>query len=86
MVELAPNTSVYLYQKQYEIALSKIKFNERTLLRDGTPAARYLLSTFYSKSELVNATIRNMDTECNVYQGYVPLNKVIIYAIEGLYH
>ncbi|XP_062593938.1 uncharacterized protein LOC134255432 isoform X4 [Saccostrea cucullata] len=82
MVELAPNTSVCLYQKQYEIAMNKIKFNEKTQSRDGTPAARYLLSTFYSKSELVNATIRNTDSDCNVYQGYVPLNKSIIYAIE----
>nr|XP_022329404.1 uncharacterized protein LOC111128076 isoform X3 [Crassostrea virginica]XP_022329487.1 uncharacterized protein LOC111128076 isoform X3 [Crassostrea virginica] len=82
MVELAPNTSVYLYRKQYEIAMSKIKFNEKNQARDGTPAARYLLSTFYDKSELINATIRNTDGDCNVYPGYTPLNRVIIYAIE----
>uniref|UniRef100_A0A8W8MZT6 BTB domain-containing protein n=1 Tax=Magallana gigas TaxID=29159 RepID=A0A8W8MZT6_MAGGI len=82
MVELAPNTSVYLYRKQYETALSKIKFNEKTQSRDGTPAARYLLSTFYDKSELINATIRNTEGDYNLYQGYTPLNRVIIYAIE----
>lgn len=85
MVELAPNTSVYLYRKQYEIAMSKIKFNEKNQARDGTPAARYLLSTFYDKSELINATIRNTDGDCNVYPGYTPLNRVIIYAIEGMW-
>lgn len=83
MVELAPNTSVYLYRKQYETALSKIRFNEKTQSRDGTPAARYLLSTFYDKSELINATIRNTEGDYNLYQGYTPLNRVIIYAIEG---
>ncbi|KAK3102270.1 hypothetical protein FSP39_010089 [Pinctada imbricata] len=84
MRELAPGSSVYVYEDEYICALSKIKLSEKTNRKDGTPAARYLLSVFYTSSELVNATIRNDGDDPTKPQGpYVPLNKTIIYAIEG---
>ena len=86
MRELSPNTSVYLYEEEYFAALNKIRLSERTNRRDGTPAARYLLSVFYSSAELVNATIRNEKDDAAKPPGpYVPLNKNIIYAIEGIF-
>ena len=46
MVELMPNTGVFLYQKNLRIVAKKTC---------GSTKARYLLSTFYTNEELIEA-------------------------------
>lgn len=83
MVELLKGRGVYLYPQLLVSALGLCTSGNRSgrrshgILRDGQPAARYLLSVFFSRDKIVNGTLSQTADHMEV------LDPVIVQVITG---